>query len=392
MDTKLIPVAVSLLCIAFVPPLVQAAQLCTDDIDCSGSDACVGGACVPPVPDPFAYATEVVTRWSSYVWAVQFPALFEPTPEECCFDYTGDSLADDAFGAILGLMVPLAVFDDPPDVMMQQILQDGSLVKVFDWRELVPDLVSGDVQLSVFDGEWTDPTTHANRIVGQGHVAFLRSSFGPYGALDQLNAGTVATGLADVTGNQFTLVLPWVTGEMVTVHLQEPRLEASVAYGVSPPDACAGLCSVNEDRGGAHTPQIVGGAKLGGIVTADEMLTHTDNFYRQCDCAGVDPSSPVFVWQENTDTDTFEISCTSNTGDPSGCDPSDLCADLATTCSFIPFFGNTLDVDQNDNNVMDGWSIGLRLGFSGTILDPIDVLFYDGFESGDTMKWSSSVP
>jgi len=392
MDTKLIPVVVSLICIAIWPAPGQAAELCTDDNDCSGTDACIGGACVQPVPDPFAYATTAMTRWTSYVWAVQFPALFEPAAERCCFDYTGDAVDDDAFGAILGLMGPLAVFDDPPDVLMEQILQDGSLVKVFDWRELATDLVSGDVQLSVFDGEWTDATTHADRIAGQGRAAFLRSSFGPYGAFDQLNEGAVVAGLVDVTGNQFTLVLPWITGEMVTVHLQDPKLEAPVAYGVSPPDACAGLCSVNEDRGGGHTPQIVGGAKLGGILTADEMLTHTDNFYRGCDCAGVDPDSPVFVWEENTGLGTFDVSCTSNTGDPSGCDSADPCSDLTTTCSFIPIFGSTFDVDQNNNGVMDGWSIGIRLGFSGTTLDPIQVLFQDGFESGDTDAWSSSVP
>ncbi len=392
MDTRLIQVVLILVCIAVAPSVVRAAELCTNSNQCSGSDACIGGACVPAVPNPFAYSTTATARWTSYVWAVQFPALFEPTSERCCFDYTGDGVDDDAFGSILGLLIPLAVFDDNPDVMVQQIVENGTMVKVFDWRELAPDLVSGDVQLSVFDGEWTDTATYGDRVDGQGRVAFLRSSFGPYGALDQLNEGPVAAGLVYVTGNQFTLTLPWMTGELVTVHLQQPRLESTVAFGVSPPDACAGLCSVNEDRGEDHTPQIVGGAKLGGILTADEMLTHTDAFYRQCDCAGVDPSSPVFVWEENTGLGTFEVSCTSNTGEPSGCDPADPCADLTMTCSTISIFGNTLDVDQNNNNINDGWSIGLRLGFSGTTLDPIPVLFYDDFETGDTSKWSTSVP
>jgi hypothetical protein len=392
MDTKVCPVVLALVCIAVAPLVGQAADLCTNNNQCSGSDACIGGACAPPVPDHFAYATTAMTRWSSYVWAVQFPALFEPVAERCCFDYTGDGVADDAFGAILGLMGPLGVFDVDPDVMVEQVLENGTLVKVFDWRELAPDLVSGDVQLSVFDGEWTDPTTHADRIVGQGHVAFRRSSFGPYGALDQLNAGTVTAGLVDVTGNQFTLMLPWITGELVLVHLQEPRLEAPAAYGQSLQDGCLGLCTVDEDRGEEHIPRIVVGAKLGGIVAADEMLTHMDAFYRQCACAGVDPTSPVFVWQENTDTGVFEISCTANTGDPLSCDSADPCANLTMMCSVIPIFGNTLDVDQDGNNVPDGWSIGLRLGFSGTTLDPIPVLFYDYFESGDTTKWSSSVP
>ena len=165
------------------------------------------------------------------------------------------------------------------------------------------------VQLSVFDGEWTDSTIHEERIVGLGRVAFRLFSFGPYGALDQLNAGTVTSGLVEVTGNQLTLTLPWLTAGLVSVHLQEPRLEAPVTYGESLPDACLGLCTLDEDRGGGHTPQIVGGARLGGIITADEMLTHTDTFYRQCACAGVDPKMPVFVWQENTDMGSFEISC-----------------------------------------------------------------------------------
>jgi len=392
METKLIPVVFCLVCIAFSPLAGQAAQPCTNNNQCSGSDACIGGACVPPVPDPFAYPTAAMTRWSSYVWAVQFPSLFEPVTERCCFDYTGDGVADDAFGAILGLLGSMPGAGAEPDVMVEQILENGTLVKVFDWRELAPDLVSGDVQLSVFDGEWTDSTIHGDRIVGHGHVAFRRSSFGPYGALDQLNAGTVTTGLVEVTGNQFTLVLPWMTGELVTVHLQEPRLEAPVTYGVSLPDGCLGLCTVNEDRGGGHTPQIVGGAQLGGIVTADEMLTHMDTLYRQCACAGVDAELPVLIWQENTNTAKFEISCTSNTGEPSSCDPADPCADLDTICSFIPLISNTLDVDLDKTGIPDGWSIGLRLGFSGTTLDPLQVLFADGFESGNTSAWSSSVP
>jgi hypothetical protein len=59
---------------------------------------------------------------------------------------------------------------------------------------------------------------------------------------------------------------------------------------------------------------------------------------------------------------------------------------------FLPLISNTLDVDLDKNGIPDGWSIGLRLGFSGTTLDPLQVLFADGFESGNTSAWSSSVP
>jgi len=388
MEPKLIPIVFALACVALSPLVVDAAELCDSNADCASPDECIGGACVPPVPDPNAYVTDAMTRWSSNVWAVQFPALFEPDPELCCFDYTGDGVPDDAFGGILGLMI---VLGEDPVGSVDSALENGELVKVFDWRELAPDLASGDVQLSVFDGLWTDSTAHADRILGLGHTAFRRSSFGSYGALDQLNAGTVTTELVEVAGNHFTLTLPefFLGGDMASVHLLEPRLEAPVSYGEPLRDACLGLCSVDEDRGAGHTPQIVGGGKLGGVITADEILTHLDAFYRQCACAGIDPNMPVIEWEANTGTGTFDISCTSNTGDPSLCDPDDTCSDLDMICSTMPLLTNTLDVDLDGDGIRESWSIGLRLGFAGTTLDPMPELFADGFESGDTSAWSN---
>jgi hypothetical protein len=55
-----------------------------------------------------------------------------------------DGILDDAFGAILGLMGSLPAAGAEPDVLVEQVLENGTLVKVFDWRELAPDLVSGD--------------------------------------------------------------------------------------------------------------------------------------------------------------------------------------------------------------------------------------------------------
>ena len=323
MEPKLIPIVFALACVALSPLVVDAAELCDSNVDCTSPDECIGGACVPPVPDPNAYVTDAMTRWSSYVWAVQFPALFEPNPELCCADYTGDGVVDDGFGTLLGAMISIPGISFDPVTMVNSALETGELVKAFDWRELAPALDAGDVQLSIFDGLWTDATTYADRILGLGHTAFRRSSFGPFGALDQLNAGTVASGLVEVTGNQFTLTLPWLFagGDMVSVHLLEPRLEAPVSFGEPLQDSGLGLSTVDEDRGPSHTPQIVGGGKLGGVITADEILTHMDNFYRQCACAGVDPDMPVLEWEENSTSEMFEISCTDNTGTPSLCDP-----------------------------------------------------------------------
>ena len=168
------------------PVLLLAAQPCTSDDDCYGFDACIGGACVPPVPDPDAYAVQAASRWSSYVRTVQFPALFDPV-EQCCFDYTGDGVPDDQFGVMLALVV--SFFGGDPAGAVQQTIEEGELVKVVDWRELAPDLAAGDVQLAVFDGGWNDAIPFADRRAGLGHTMLLRESFGPYGAIDQLNAG-----------------------------------------------------------------------------------------------------------------------------------------------------------------------------------------------------------
>jgi len=391
MNTKIPTLFVFLLCVLW-SFAAQAAEHCVTNADCTGDDACIGGACVPPVPDPDAYTTEAMTRWSSYVWAVQFPALFEPTAELCCFDYTGDAIPDDQFGALLNSMGSLIGID--PQDMVDTALQNGELVKVFDWRELDPALAAGDVQLSVFDGLWTDPTLHPDRVAGLGHTTFRRASFGPYGALDQLNSGAVTSGLVETTGNHFTLTLPsiFAVGGMMPTRLYEPRLEAPVAYETPMLDIGPGLSTVDEDRGASHTPQIVGGAKLGGVLPADEVFTSMDAFYRQCACAGIDPTLPVLQWEENLVSGNFEISCTSNTGNPSACDPGDPCSDLDTTCGFIGIIPTTLDVDLNVNGIEESWSVGLRLGFAGTTLDELIELFADGFESGGTDPWTTVVP
>jgi hypothetical protein len=243
----------TLACIASATVPGRAAVSCTSNADCTVADACIGDACVPPVPDPDAYVAEAKTRRSSYVWAVQFPALFEPTAELCCFDYTGDQNPDDAFGTVLALASSLPGTTDPR-VVVDAVLANGSFVKVFDWRELAPDLVSGDVKLSIFDGWWTDATTYPDRISGLGHVTFRLASFGPYGAFDQLNSGALATGLVDVTGNRFTVALPWISlpDHPFSIGLVQPRLEVPVFISGA---VCQGLCSLDEDRGAGHVPQ-----------------------------------------------------------------------------------------------------------------------------------------
>ena len=129
------------------------------------------------------------------------------------------------------------------------------------------------------------------------------------------------------------------------------------------------------------------------MIPAEDILVYMDAFYRSCACAGVDPTQPVIVWQENVGAGVFEVSCTDNTGDPSQCPPDDPCADLDTVCGVLPVLATALDIDHNDNGVNESYSAGLRLGFSGNSIDGVaGLLFADGFESGDTSEWSTTVP
>jgi hypothetical protein len=322
---------------------------------------------------------------------VQLPATFEPVPWDCCFDYTGDGQPDDAFGTLLALAGTSGLGGDPT-VTINTALENGDFVKVFDWRELAPDLVAGDVQLSIFEGRWTDATSHTDRIQGLGRTTFLRSSFGPFGAHDQLNDGEVVTGLVTATGNQVTLGLPllFIGGDdLVEFHAYEPRLEAPVSYTARGRGTCTGLCTVDEEYDPPQVPGVVGGAKFGGVVVAVELLSHMDDFYRGCACAGVDPSEPVILWELDYNSFLLDIYCTDNYVDPGACDPEDPCFDLADVCAVIGILGNVFDVDLDNDLINESLSIGLRLGFAGTTLDPMsDEIFSDGFESGDTSAWS----
>lgn len=384
----LISVVVGLsLAVAAAVPL-SAAQLCDGDDDCTGDDACIGGACVPPVDDPDAYAAAAALRRSSYWWAFQLPALFDP-PEACCFDFTGDGQPDDAFGGFVASLAQILGVDF--NGSLAQAIESGEAVAVMDWRELSSDLVSGDVQVSVFSGKIADGAPFADRQAGLGHYLLERSSFGPYGALSQLNDGSVATGQVDVTGDELRVVTLAPTGDVAEVALHDPILSAPVVFDDAPGASCHGLCTVDEDRGPSHVPQIVGGALLGGLVYSEEVYAGMDHYYRTCSCAGVDPTQPVITWGPSFGA--IRASCTSNTGDPALCPPEDPCSSLDDICLVLPFVGNELDIDRDGDSVDDSFSAGFRVAWSGAAIDGVtQELFLDGFESGDTTAWSSAVP
>jgi hypothetical protein len=381
--------ALVLIVVAAVSLPLVAAQHCTTSAECSGDDECIAGACVPPVPDPVAYAAAAAGRESSDWWLVQYPAIFDPE-QQCCFDLTGDAEIDDAYGVLLATFafvigVPNADILDEVELYFQS----GEVVNVMDWRELAPDLSSGDVQVALFDGQLVDPAIpFVDRTGGLGHVLLERSSFGPYGAFSQMNTGGVSAGTVSIEGNHLVLpvvLLPVPEIQLATVH--QPRLEAPMT--IDDP-ACAGVCTVNADFPAGWYPDIEAGARIGGLLDAEEVYALIDSYYRSCSCAGIDPYQPVLQW--NAIGGALSASCTANTGDWTGCIGTP-CESLEWLCTLVPYYAPFLDFDQDDDMVLDAFTAGFRVAWSGTAIDGVtDDLFIDNFESGDLSGWSSVVP
>lgn len=376
-----IVIAVTL--ISLITPFA-AAQLCTDDNQCSGDDACIAGRCISPVPDRLAYTESAMLRDAGYIRGLQFPALFDPS-EECCFDLDGDGSIDDAWGAVLALTQSFDPTFDPQG-SVDIALADGQLIRIIDWRQLPSGLVDGEVEFSVFGGVLADGVTVTDMAAGLGSALLDVTTFGSHGALDQFNLASISSGILEGEGNQLNLPVFATTNGSLDITLRRPVIEAPL---VESPAGCSGVCTVDEDRPGS-TPSNVWGGKMGGLILLDDYMASLDQIYRTCSCAGVDPTQPVFTWGANAGNGTYDISCTDpGSWDSTQC-PTAPCSGLNQICSFTTLISTTADIDSDGDSINDAWSVGLRFSVSGTTIVGLHGLFFDDFESGDTAAWSTS--
>lgn len=373
-----------------------AAEFCVDTTDCNPGQECIGGGCVDPILSVPAEVAAMISRWTSVVRLTQIPAVFDPD-EVCCFDLDGDGSIDDANGSLLAALAPLLGNPDFNGTLLQNV-SDGQEIGFIDWRELDPGLAAGDVQFSWYPFDWVGEPDYATVVAGDGHLLVHDTAIGSHGSAEQFNdGGVVSAGEIDVKGNRITLPSITASGlsgpgvsELVTLY--KPRLAAELAYDGNASAVCEGLCSVDEDRGGLHDPPLVGGARLGGLLSAVEQWQTLDRVLRACDCAGVDPTQPVVTWAPSGGR--LSATCTANTGgDPVGCDETPWCEQISTICLSLTVQSSTLDQDLDDDGILDSWSAGFRLGFSGVTVDgSTAMVFSDGFESGDTSIWSVAQP
>lgn len=349
---------------AMVEPDAPAGPCTPGDGTCTSPARCVGGACVDPVDDPEAYATDASSRPASFWWTIQLPALFTPA-ERCCFDFTGDGVDDDGFGALAGVMEPILDEVDVQD-LFDSMIQDGDELLVNDWTMLADAGVDGEARFSVFETESTD--TYVTMQEGDGTFLLKPDSFGTHGALVQFNHGQVADDVLYSGPSTFLLTIPmavlWGASGSGELPLHEARIQAPIDIQSD------GVHTVDETRTG-DTPALVGGGKLGGVIEMADLLAVLDQQARACDCRGLDPASPVIQWEINTEESRLDVSCTDNVGVDEMCGPEDgtLCQTLNTICATLPMLGNIADVDRDGDGVNESLTAGFRFGWTGASID-----------------------
>lgn len=302
----------------------------------------------------------------SYLWGIQFPQLTTPDTA-CCFDYDGDGLNDDGLGAALGLMSELN--GNQYQLISDRLIISNEVVKAFHWRNL--DLAQNQ---SNFRFQLTDA------VINNPDVDFIQRYFGyvdltiDTALTDNLFQGTLTDGWvsADAAVLSDFLLMEGPFGDD-SLNLYDVKFEAQL---VEDEALCQGVCSEQEVVDGV----VVGSAKLGGVLPADEIFAAMNEQYRFCSCAGVNPNENVLTWAPNEFSGTLLASCQAEI-DASQCSAADYCSTLRDVCGYAPVVGMAFDLDLDQDGYNDAFSVGLRLGISGVDgLELLDLIFADSFD------------
>lgn len=300
----------------------------------------------------------------SYIWGMHFPKLVEPS-EDCCFDYDNDSTPDDGLGDILLSNQGNSNFQASIDLA----LLNNEVIKVFDWQNLDLNQNTQSFNFGFLDAETITPNLSlVDRMSGLTQL-YLPSTTTNNIFTAQLNNNLVTATAAQISG---LLNLQFdSTQDLTPLTLTDVKVE--VQLSLNPANVEPGVYS---DDITATNPAIVGGMKIGGILASDEFLDVLDTQYRTCQCAGVDASQPLIT--TSTFFNTIIVSCAQSNLTPANCPANSFCSTVGDFCSNAVGLGTTFDIDTNNDNVKDAYSVALRYGAAATTI--VDIIFRDGFE------------
>lgn len=316
---------------------------------------------------------------ASYAGYSQLPAIY-PTPEVCCFDYTGDGVPDNAFGVLAATLANLGINANEE---MAKAIEAGAVTKLLFWKNLPSLGGTGPFELEFGNGSWSGNDDYPTRVAGEGE--FVYDSDGLEGHPPNIQDCVVdETANFQCTGDTLSLplTLGGAEGGLSEVDLSNIMIEGQY---VADAPGCAGLCSVNETA--VEAPVVHGGVKIGGLMQLDAYFNTLEQSFQSCVCFG-DGNVQLFEYGEGESEYTF--TCTAE-GEQAASE-CQACIDrnMNLVCSLSgPLIIGAADIDTNSNGVVDSFSVGVRMGVSGAnivgcsgdnCVEKPDEMFDDGFE------------
>ena len=354
----------------------------TDDdadgaVDCDDSECAEVARCSEPTstPDTYTFSEQL-----SYFWRIQFPA----TASQCCFDFTGDQVNDNA---LLQLLSVVPDYDAPTEI--NAVVNEGELGLLIEWLNPPVSIAAGDeLSFNVYRGVPTVPAPVDSApphdpddndwIDGDGLFQIARDSFDDRGPGIRFRGGVVSvedelsTVLAGPASFRLTVPIPPL-GTDLDVTVNNTIVEMDLAIETRDPGPNE-VKTVPNDSGATE----IAGGRLGGIILLDDMMQFFNRSAEMCDCSKPSTEAwPLVVYGETATpvarysaeclwsplgTNDFGYSCVPGVDSP-------FCSTLDTLCGVLPAMALFADVDSNGNGIKDAFSAGLRFDLVRAQLD-----------------------
>ncbi len=262
---------------------------------------------------------------------------------ECCHDYDGDGIDDNALGDLVAQLAGPPAETDFNEVIDYQI-QNGVLVYLFEYAYWSDENNDASLELDLLFGRDTD-ADFAPNLAGTGDFYIEPDSLDANGdPRSNFPSASVSNGRLSVSGGSAPLSLP-VGTELIEVDVTDIVIEADVVPGA------------DFEAGGRV--ELTNG-QLAGLVTLDELFGALNDVARNCSCIATDP-----VFTENS-TDTWVCNSTPEDAESCNNDPNAtlMCQNLADTtaisgCSIIAsVLSNSPDLDRDGDDSNETLSLG----------------------------------
>ena len=294
-----------------------------------------------PLPDPETYAFSTPV---SFMSRIQVPKASELGP--CCFDFTGDGVADNKVGDYLDAMAALfgpevfmdlttifqyGIEDDHTSLLVEFIeLSEDDPTATFNlWRSL------GDLDYDgVIDQTWEE------RYAGAGVFQIDPIGFTELAPVSQFTVATYEDGVLTAYGGHAEFHMGLTYGDYLRLPVRYLSVEGALIVDEQ------GARTLDVDAG---DPDALTGLRIGGIVSIRDAMDAMDADARTCTCMDIDPSQP-FITYELVDG-ALSVQCVQEIPEIHDCTKYEhgyFCGNLGQLCAALPLVGPLADTSTGD--------------------------------------------